>query len=378
MTGSCGEGKPEPTEGRAIDNVVQPLPVLPVGSHLGTWITYDVLPSAIAAVADARLADVHAAGSKITRVHTAWSDLEPINGTFNPEPLRAALAKVPPGDALMVLIETVDSEGFELPSDLMGADGGYTLAAGRRFGDAIINQRFAALLQKVMPLLEAHRVFAFSVGNEPDNFFDGVDFNSSEGLAWQEGVVAFLSAARTVIRATRPNVAVAMALSQTSIERGRGASLLPILNAGDVALFNYYCWNSVLQVQSVSVVPRQVDEIVALSGNLPIVFQEVGCPAGASPSRISGSERAQVEFVTAIGHELATRPQLRAAFWFQLVDWSPELAALFGSVITAEENPELGARWEETLATIGLVRFSDGSARPAWPVFLDTVRNLHE
>lgn len=383
VAGGCGEGIPEPTSNEgpsdtAIDNVVQPLPGLPAGSHLGAWITYDVLPPGIAAAADARLAEVRTAGSKISRVHVAWSDLEPNNGTFDLVPLRAALARVPDGDAIMVLIETIDTGGFSLPSDLVGADGGYALAPGRRFGDAIINQRFAALLQRVIPVLRAHRVFALSVGNEPDTFFDGVDPSSSEGLAWQENMVAFLSAARTIIRSALPDVAVALTLDQRSVEKGRAASLLPMLRAGDVASFNYYCQDQDLLVQRANVVASEVDQLVALSGNLPIVFQEVGCPAGASSSRISGSEQAQVEFITAVGHELATRPQLRAAFWFQLVDWSPELAATFGGAIAAEGHPELGARFEETLATIGLVRYSDGATRPAWPVFLDMVRNLRE
>ena len=102
-------------------------------------------------------------------------------------------------------------------------------------------------------------------------------------------------------------------------------------------------------------VTGEIDQLTALSGNLPIDFQEVGCPAGgASTLRNSGSEQAQVEFITVVGHELATRPQLRAAFWFQLVDWSPELAATFGEVHVAEGLSELGARFEETLSTIGL------------------------
>lgn len=92
-------------------------------------------------------------------------------------------------------------------------------------------------------------------------------------------------------------------------------------------------------------VTGEIDQLTALSGNLPIVFQEFGCPAGgASTLRNSGSEQAQVEFITAVGHEFAT---------------------MFGEAHVAEGLSELGARFEETLATIGLLHYSDGTAPPA-------------
>lgn len=42
---------------------------------------------------------------------------------------------------------------------------------------------------------------------------------------------------------------------------------------------------------------------------------------------ISATEAAQAAFFAEVGRQIAARPGLRAAFGFQLVDWSPELIA---------------------------------------------------
>jgi hypothetical protein len=53
---------------------------------------------------------------------------------------------VPSSDAILLLIETVDSDDFSLPSDLIVPGKPYALSQGRRFDDPTIIQRFAALL----------------------------------------------------------------------------------------------------------------------------------------------------------------------------------------------------------------------------------------
>lgn len=357
-------------------DVAGALPALPQGAHLGTHITYENLPRRVAKAVDTRIGEARAAGMGISRVHVGWAELEPKPGVFDLDPLSEALAGVPTNDAVLVLIETIDSDGFALPPDLVGDAGGYALAPGRQFGDAVINERFAALLKAVAPLLAARRVFAISVGNEPDNYFDDVNPASRAGAAWNRDMTAFLRSARRTIRQSLPNAAVGMTLTQISIEKGRGASLAPILAASDVALFNYYCQDTNMQVEPAHVVAGEIDQIVARANGRPVVFQEVGCPAGAAPSRIAASAARQRAFLAAFGEELAARPELRAAFWFQAVDWSPALAAAVADALAQAGYPELGARFEETLATIGLLRYRDGVARPAWAEFLGVVRRL--
>jgi hypothetical protein len=69
---------------------------------------------------------------------------------------------------------------------------------------------------------------------------------------------------------------------------------------------------------------------------------------------------------------------LRAATAFQLFDWSPELAAMFAQPLRAAGLPAFADRFEEWLATVGLRRWSDGSARPAWNAWLDQLERVRE
>ena len=60
-----------------------------------------------------------------------------------------------------------------------------------------------------------------------------------------------------------------------------------------------------------------------------------------------------------------------------MVDWSPQLTEWFTQALMGEE--ELGAlrtMLAEWLTTIGLVRYTGGSARPAWQAFLRGVEEL--
>ena len=155
-------------------------------------------------------------------------------------------------------------------------------------------------------------------------------------------------------------MAVGMTLTQISLEKGR-VGIKPIVDAGDVAIFNYYGQSVDFQVQSASVVQAELDAVVALAGGRPIVFQELGCPAGRSPSRLAASEAAQAAFLAEYTRQMARRPEIRVAFWFQLVDWSPALAASYDKALTGAGFPDLGAKFAETLTTIGLLTYADGA-----------------
>ena len=69
-------------------------------------------------------------------------------------------------------------------------------------------------------------------------------------------------------------------------------------------------------------------------------------------------------------------PQLRAATMFQLYDWSPELAGLFGDSLRDEGAVLLGDRLEEWLATSGFLRWEDSFERPAWQTWLAQLQRV--
>ena len=90
---------------------------------------------------------------RVSRVHVSWKELKPTPKSFDLACLVEALDTVPSSDAILLLIETVDSDDFSLPSDLIVPGKPYAVSQGRRFDDPTIIQRFATLLDQVTPLL---------------------------------------------------------------------------------------------------------------------------------------------------------------------------------------------------------------------------------
>jgi hypothetical protein len=308
-------------------------------------------------------------------VHVSWSDLEPAKGVFDLHLLTDAMkALQADGIRPMVLIETVDSDGFSLPTDLDDGPTAYHLAGGRSFDDPVILDRFAALLGAVVPSLDAAGVWALTVGNEPDSYLDRVGATSPQGAQWVASVAHFLAAARDHVHQLSSGLPVTMTLRQSALAQGV-TTLGPILAEAEVASFNYYCQDASYQVEPASAVKAHLDQLLAASPR-EVVLQELGCPAGLSPSVLSATESAQAAFFDAVISRMKTEPRLRAAFVFQQIDWSPTLAKQYSDPYRSA-YPELADQVQESLATMGLQRWSDGSPRPAWPIVLSGIQALH-
>jgi hypothetical protein len=150
----------------------------------------------------------------------------------------------------------------------------------------------------------------------------------------------------------------------------------------DIVSFNYYCLTGDLIVTGEAEWEARLDGMKEDAGDRDIFLQELGCPVGygpsGEPSGIGGSLDNQAAFFEFFGEAFATDPQLRAATAFQLFDWSPELAAMFAQPLRAAGLPAFADRFEEWLATVGLRRWSDGSARPAWNAWLDQLERVRE
>lgn len=114
-----------------------------------------------------------------------------------------------------------------------------------------------------------------------------------------------------------------------------------------------------------------MERATALAGDLPVVFQELGCPA--SPL-LGSSEAMQTRSFEQAFQALRPDPRMRAAFVFELSDWSPETIDLdYGDAMVMEPGLEAyWARFRAWLGTGGLLR-SDLTTRPAWEVYLDNL-----
>lgn len=381
VVAGCGGGSTASSVNSPISDPMAPtaLPLLPAGAHLGMIQGFETLPAPIEAAAQARWQEARSHRLKIARVQIAWSDLEVGIEQYDLGPLTRALADVRArGLVAFLTLETIDSEGFVLPADLMDPNNARRLAGGMVFNNPKVLSRFAKLLDRVVPILTTERVWAMAVGNEPDNQLDDLGDATPAGLAYISSVAEFLRAAREHVHKLAPNLAVTMTLRQMSVEQ-RKPYVSALLAQGDIASFNYYCQDAQFKVQDASVVRKEIADMIAAAAPRQVVLQELGCPAGPTnqTSRIRANLNSQAAFFSAVGAALASEPKLRAAFAFQLVDWSPALSKLITDPLRTEGFPDLANDYDETLQTLGLIRYADGMPRPAWRSFVDTLDRLY-
>ncbi|MBC8072267.1 MAG: hypothetical protein IAG13_28355 [Deltaproteobacteria bacterium] len=344
------------------------IPRLPAGNHLGMIIGFNAeLPPTTATAVDAAWTEALDRGMDIGRVQISWAELEPSPGEIDVAPLVEQLGALVDDDlAPMVLIETLDSDSLELPPDLLDPDNPNRLAPGLAFDDATVTGRFAALLDVAVPVMRDRGVFGLSVANEPGTLFE-------RDPSGTDAVVGFLAAARSHVHGLDPELGVTMTMREVEV----GTRFLDaVLAESDFATMNFYCALPDLTVDASAGTVRLAAMMTA-TGDLDVVLQELGCPAGPDEgaSTIGATAELQAMFYADVGAALAVEPRLRAAFAFQLVDWSPETIALLEASV--EDAPQWFIdRFVESLATMGMRRYADGTPRPAWSAWLEAQDGL--
>ncbi|MEZ4359528.1 MAG: hypothetical protein R3B48_05055 [Kofleriaceae bacterium] len=358
------------------------LPLLPGGDHVGMIVGFNPShPVATAAAIDARWREAVTKGMKIGRVQMDWVDLEPAPNVYKKEALRAQLATLS-RDGLAPFLSVISFENDELP---LPSDLAPRIASGELGYDSPeVLERHAKLLDWVVPLLREHHGWALALGNEPGNFLENLPTAADREKVTAQ-ILGFVAAARAKIHALEPKLAVTVTVSEgrNPWEIANGVDLeVPFLKIGDVASFNFYGTRfdedlNLLNDTDPARLKSRIDAMLAGVGDLPVVFQELGAQAGpdAGTSVTGSSLASQQQFFEVIFGELRSRAQLRAAYVFQLVDWSPALVEEFFSAPFRRDGvPESFIRqYAESLETVGLIRYRDGTARPAWNTFLDAL-----
>lgn len=341
---------------------------IPGDFALGTWPTYEALSTDANAVVNEKLAELDGLGMSVRRIHTSWAELE-----SDPTTLRRLIddERFSVDAKIHLLLETVDSEGYVLPADLVDASTPYRLAEGRAFDDDVILERFDALLNRIAADLD-DRIIALSIGNEPDNYFDDFAESSLEGNAWRDGLLGFLAHARTRVHTVREDLPVAYTLTHGGQTKAPEAWTV-LVQAGDFAAFNLYCTGDDTRTKAAGEVTSDIEHLAAAAGDKRIVVQELGCPAGVEESLLGATPAAQAAFFTDALAAMHEHPQFRAAFVFQLIDWTPELADSIASLYADAGYAELGAQVAETLTTLGLIDLVTLEPRPAWSVIREEI-----
>ena len=346
------------------DSNDDPLALLGSGNHIGYIQGFEeTIPENEAAIA-LRWEEAIDAGMSIGRIQIDWTELEPTPGVFDEVVLDEALESLTDrGLKPMLTLSTIDSEELTFPEDLMEEDH-QSLVGGMDLDDPAVIARFDALAAWLVPRFKAAGGWLITVGNE-------VDIRSEDYPEDANHIVGFVSGAVDAIHSIDPQMPVTVTLtaSAASDKPQFTSSLMELL---DVACFNFYCQDSMGIVLDASSVSPGIDALLDASGDLPLVIQELGCPAGYEDevSTIQGTLEKQKAFYEAVWEKLSETEQFRVAVVFQLLDWSPELTDYYLEWLDGMPQWFID-RFEESLRTMGLCRWEDGSELPSWDAFIN-------
>ncbi len=364
---------PAPGDGAVRSGERRAISLLPPGFHPGGIFGFSPLVNENRDAARQNYQALLEAGVRVGRAQLSWRDLEPTPGTFDEEPLNEALeGLLEDGLFVALTVETIDSSSYEIPEDLVAGE--LELADGRAFDDALILGRFEALLQWLVPRLAATRspnsgVFALIVGNEPDNTIE--DFPQMA-----PHVAAFTAHARQTVHRLDSELSVSMTVTSGALVPD--SPLQPTVAASDFLSINYYCQRLDNTVRSPEDIEADLARMAELADGREILVQELGCSSGypGGDGTLTGSDEIQRQFLENVLTRMRRQPSVfRAAFWFTLMDFSPEVARSQARPLCDEGLFELCGLLEEVNATYGLWRWSDGSPRPAFHALLSDLRS---
>ena len=352
------EEKDNPTDPR-IDSIAGELPLLHGDNKIGTIRGFN--PSNPPATQDSMAASWNEAidaGMSVCRLQIDWPELEPSANTFDQDRFEQRLKEVKnQGLQPFLLVSAYDSGGPVVPEDLLG----------KNFDDPEFIQRFKNLMDWVIPLLVEYDGFLISISNEADNSFGEIPDLHNE-------ILIFLREVKEHIHQINENMAVTVTIAEGSLDENK-PGIDDILALCDVACFNFYGAKSQFTstlyyvAQTESEIKSDIRRMLDISGEKNIVIQELGMYSGNTT--LNSSEEIQRKFFEIFFSEMKSEERIKAAFNFQLVDWSPEVTEIFAQSLEEEGLPQdFIDQFSESLETIGLIKYEDGMRKEAWNEFL--------
>ncbi len=312
---------------------------------------------------NARWEEAIDSGMSTGRMQIDWSKLEPEPETYDKELLENKLAAMQNRNLQsFLMISAYDSNGPELPEDL----------TGMKFDNPTLIKRFKKLMDWVIPMLIKYDGYLISISNEPDNHFGEVPNLHDE-------IRTFLKKVKDHIHSINENVAVTITMAEGNLNKEK-PGMQQIIEEADIACWNFYGSKSINEspyfaAQTESEVRSDIQQMLTFSGNKNIIIQELGMWSGSD--RLNSSEKIQKRFFNTFFQEMEKEERIRAAYVFQLVDWSPEVADQYAGIFAEENLPEKYVEaFEESLETMGLIRYKDGKSKLAWDEFVNWVKKF--
>jgi hypothetical protein len=306
------------------------------------------------------------AGMSVGRLQIDWPELEPSPNTYDKVNFEQRLMEMKAeGLQIFLLISAYDSGEPVVPDDLKDMG----------FDDPEFIQRFKNLMDWVIPLLVEYEGFLISISNEAENSF-------GEVFDLDNQILIFLQEIKAHVHQINENMAVTVTFSEGSLDEDK-PGIYEILTQCDVASFNFYGAKSQFTAplyyvaQTESEIRADIRRMLDVSGEKNIIIQELGMYSGNTA--LNSSQEIQRKFFEVFFTEMKNEDRIKAAFNFQLVDWSPEVTEIFSEMLEDEDLPqEFIDQFAESLETIGLINYNDGTRKKAWDEFLFWLRAFDE
>lgn len=301
------------------------------------------------------------------RVQLDWRELEVSPGVYDEAHFRAVLADpAAAGFAILMLVATADTGSMNYPEDLMNEDGSW-LRDGLTPDDPALIARFNAFLDWAMPIAKEHGVYCISVGNEPDTHYE-TDPNFIRQF------IRFVAAVRGHAHTVDPDIAITYTSTSNPATHPQWGYAGEIADAVDVLCFNLY---GVGKTGGIDFAATEtiLDEMIALADGKPVIMQEFGCSSLLNPDRdfrfFASSPALQRDYFAWFLGKLRERPQVRAAYQFQIVENGPIVDQFYSDFFGQGLPPEATQQIVDWLDGLGLIEFDSGAAKPAWDAFVE-------
>lgn len=222
-----------------------------------------------------------------------------------------------------------------------------------RFNDSRISKALSALLTQLGSRYGS-QVRWLCLGNEVDGYL----------LEHSNEIADYRSLLNTVLPVAKKsfnNVPVMVNFTFGSLGQLQ-TTLKPLADFSEALSLTYYPLNPDFTARPPSVVPQDIQSIVATAGVKPIILQEVGYPS--SPV-LKSSPAQQAQFVTNVLNEVAARRKQIVSMNYLFMSDLPK--ALVDTLAAYYQLPNSG-NFKAYLETLGLFD-RQGKPKPAWEVF---------
>ncbi|WKN43150.1 hypothetical protein [Tunicatimonas pelagia] len=343
-------------------SVASDLPLLRKGKHLGTIVGFNPShPPATTDSIEARWQEALQAGMSVGRLQIDWPELEPKAGVYDREALRKQLVDLEnEGLQTFLLISVYDSDGPVVPEYL----------AGTPMNDAELINSFVELMDWVIPMLVEHQGWAIAISNEPDTFF-------KEKPQLVDELLPFVRESRNHIHQLNDKMAVTITMSAGSLAQNEEA-MRRLGNELDIISFNTYGSGlfPMNRPYSEEEILSNINAMLSFAGNKNMLFQEVGMHT--NQPILNSSEEIQRTFFRTFFRAMQNEPQMRVAYVFQLVDWSPETIEVFNTLYEPSTPQSFIDEYSAVLASIGLIHYESGQRKAAWNEFVRWVETFKQ